>query len=91
MTVVADSVCVTDENRRQNTPRLPQNLTLGTQMPKFEAKTAPLPRKGSPSVRVSSRLDSPMGFERPKLGQKDGVTTVPKALTSGTAALRTYF
>src|ERR1700759_1126493 len=57
-------------------------------MPKFEAKITPLPRKVSPSVRVFSRLDSPMGFEGPKLGQKEGATTVPNVLTLSAAALR---
>ena len=53
-------------NFRRNPTLLPQTLTLRPRMPRIKAKMTPLPRKVSPSVRVFSRLDSPIGCVSPK-------------------------
>jgi hypothetical protein len=76
----ADQRCRQKLHRHGATP--PKKLTFGTRTPGINAKIPPRSRKFSPSVRVFSRLGSPMGFSSPKKGQKSGFDTIPKALTS---------
>lgn len=74
-----------------NGPLLPQRLTLCPRMLRIQAEMRPQPRKASPSVRVLSRLASPMAFTSSKQGRKARAETVPKALTFRPAALGTDF
>jgi len=66
----------------------PAKAHLGLQMPKIKAKRPAKPRKASPFICVFSRLRSPRGFSRLEQGQKEGVATLPKVLTSILTASR---
>lgn len=66
---------------------VPKKLTLSRQKHEIAVQIAFTPRKVSPSVRVSSRLDSPMAFFGLKPAQKLASDAVPKALTRGRAGL----
>jgi len=66
----------------------PAKAHLGLQMPKMKAKRPAKPRKASPFICVFSRLRSPRGFSRLEQGQKEGVATLLKVLTSILTASR---